>query len=245
MSVLESLERLKRAELIDPDGEPVETDFFDGLSEDQLREIEEGLGAKLPHDFRQLAAVCGGFESAMKEVDLSGGSMGQYLPFMPALHPFAADGFGNFWQLDLLPRQEERAQVLFVGHDPPVVLFQCDGMEAFLDELLKMCSPPHESLIDLVHEDKVFQVCRTHRFAVPSEKALTSQDPVLREFAASLDGPWEVCDLRSPEVGQGFSWGRYGPDVEGVRHPGERIYAIRRPELGDKKEGWLSKLFGR
>lgn len=245
MGVLESLEKLKQPDLTDQDGEPLETDFCEGLSEIQLQAIESELGLKLPYDFRLLATMCGGFDSALAEVDFSGGGMGQYVPFMPAIHPFASDGFGNFWQLDLLPRQEERAQVLFVGHDPPVVLFQCDGMEAFLEELFKKCSPPHESMIDLVNDDKVFSVSRTHRFVVPSDRLLSSDDPVLREFAASLDGSWEVCDLRSPEVGQGFCWGRYGPHVDGIRHPSERIYAIRRPETEEKKEGWLTKLFGR
>jgi len=42
-------------------------------------------------------------------------------------------------------------------------------------------------------------------------------------FARSLDASCEFVDLRRPKLGDGFSWGRYGPVVK--RYGEKRIFA--------------------
>jgi hypothetical protein len=65
-------------------------------------------------------------------------------------------------------------------------------------------------------------------------------DEVLREFAKTLDERFTVVDLRRPQVGMGFSWGRHGPRTEVRRHGDERVFAYAAPA---KRSLW-SKLTG-
>ncbi len=52
----------------------------------------------------------------------------------------------------------------------------------------------------------------------------------LAAFAAGLDESFLFVDLRSPEIGMGFSWGRFGPRTVIRRHGHERLFAYARPE---------------
>jgi hypothetical protein len=67
-------------------------------------------------------------------------------------------------------------------------------------------------------------------------------DDELRTFAASLDEAWEFIDLRAPEIGMGFSWGRYGARTEIRRDGYTRLFAYAPPE---KKPGLFGRLFRR
>jgi hypothetical protein len=49
------------------------------------------------------------------------------------------------------------------GPDAPVILLQAATVQQFVDELLKMYVPPHKSLIDDVHEDRLFEVWSVSR----------------------------------------------------------------------------------
>ena len=104
-----------------------------------------------------------------------------------------------------------------------------------------MVVPPHESLVDHVHEDRPFRVWRTNPGTLDHAAALASGDDGLRAFAEELDERWTFVDLRAPEIGMGFSWGRYGWRTEIRRHGFERLFAYAPPE---RKPGLLSRLFG-
>ena len=58
--------------------------------------------------------------------------------------------------------------------------------------------------------------------------------------AAGLDDRFLFVDLRAPEIGMGFSWGRYGPRTQVRRDGDERLFAYARPE---KKPGLRGRLF--
>ena len=81
---------------------------------------------------------------------------------LPSGLPIAADGYGNFWVVDLTPDSTEFGPIFYACHDAPIILYQSDSLADFLTELFKMCSPPHESLIDDVHEDRLYHVWRTN-----------------------------------------------------------------------------------
>jgi hypothetical protein len=68
-----------------------------------------------------------------------------------------------------------------------------------------------------------------------------SADPALRAFADSLPPTALVVDLRHPQLGQGFSWGRFGPRTAIRRAGEERIWALMPPE---RKPGLFATLFG-
>jgi hypothetical protein len=87
----------------------------------------------------------------------------------------------------------------------------------------------------------LFDVWRKNPGVIAHTAALVSTDPDIRAFAASLDGRFEVIDLRAAPIGMGLSWGRYGPDTEVTRFGSQPVFAYRRPE----KTGLLSRWFRR
>jgi hypothetical protein len=142
--------------------------------------------------------------------------------------------------LDLTPVEPETASVFFLSHDAPVVLYQAPSLGRFLHETFRMSIPPHESLVDDVHEDRPFRVWRENPAAMARSRALAADD-ALRAFAAQLDDRFQFVDLRAPEIGMGFSWGRYGPRTEVRRHGFQRLFAYAPPE---RKPGLLRRVFG-
>lgn len=105
--------------------------------------------------------------------------------------------------------------------------------------MFRLHRPPHESLLKTVH-DELFHVWSDHPGAFTFAEA-SNGDPVLKEFAASLNEHYHFIDLREPRVGMGFSWGRYGADTLVRRHGEHRLFAYARSA---KRSVW-ARLFGR
>jgi hypothetical protein len=121
------------------------------------------------------------------------------------------------------------------------MLLQAVSVQQFVSEVFKMYIPPHKSLVDDVHEDRLFDVWRKNPGVVAHASAVASPDPDISAFAAGLDATFDVIDLRDARIGMGFSWGRYGPKTEVRRFGSKPIFAYQRPE----ETSLLSKLFGR
>jgi hypothetical protein len=152
--------------------------------------------------------------------------------------PIAGDGFGNYWIVDLFPQSTSWGPIYYWCHDAPVVLYQSPSLEHFLTELFKLSEPPYKSLIDDVHEDRLFQVWNENPGVMSQEECLRSHDHELQAFAEQLDPSFQIIDLRNAQVGFGFSWGRYGPRTVIRRHGSIPIFAYQR------RQGLLARLFG-
>ena len=157
------------------------------------------------------------------------------------METIAADGSGNFWVLDVTPDTTATAPVFFACHDAPVILYQSPDIASFLFELFKMNTPPHKSLVDDVHDDRLFEVWRRNPGVIERQAAVTSSDPDLQAFANQLGENFQFIDLRSAQPGMGFSWGRYGAKTEVRRHGHKRLFAYAKPQ----RTGLIAKLFGR
>jgi len=101
-----------------------------------------------------------------------------------------------------------------------------------------MFVPPHESPLDDVHEDRIADVWGTNPGVLSHGECIKSEDADLKEFAKALGPSFQFVDLREPQVGHGFSWGRYGPNTVNKRHGHLPIFAYQ-------KKGVLARLFGR
>jgi SMI1 / KNR4 family (SUKH-1) len=100
---------------------------------DEIEKLEAELGVPLPAEFRALLEQGPVAEEDTLEIDLTGRSFSVGLEeLFPAGLPIAADGFGNFWLLDLTPDAAWPVPVFFLCHDPPVVLYQSADLDAFL-----------------------------------------------------------------------------------------------------------------
>ena len=197
----------------------------------------------LPQELRALLGHTAGIDgSALETIDFTGRSFSVATDeLFPSGLPVANDGYGNHWLLDLRPSEPDAAPVFYLCHDAPVVLYQSPNLAHFLHETFRMSMPPHESFVDDVHEDRRFQVWRENPGELDHAVALGADDE-LREFAESLEDTFRFADLRRPEIGMGFSWGRYGPRTELRRHGWSRLFAYAPPE---KRPGLLGRIFGR
>jgi cell wall assembly regulator SMI1 len=83
------------------------------------------------------------FAEGAFEVDLTG--------IAPDGLPVATDGFGNHWVVDV--RDGRLAEVLFIAHDPPVVLLQARSLGDFLVQWFESgLDTDEDSPLDAVHE---------------------------------------------------------------------------------------------
>jgi hypothetical protein len=153
--------------LVSEDGEPVRLELLPPLSDSERTAFEGRLPCPLPSEVRELLSVCSGFEgSAVDLVDFTGvRCLFTYEAVFPHGLPIAADGFGNFWVVDLLPTSQGWGPIYFACHDAPVI-------------------------------------------------------------------------LREPQLGFGFSWGRYGPSTVVRRHESLPLFAYQAPQ------GLLNRLLG-
>ena len=228
--------------LEDEDGREVRLVLGPGLSDDQIEGLQASVGTPLPAELRDVLKFTCEIDGPFDLLDFTGDSCDVALDdTFPAGLPIAADGYGNFWVLDLGFAARERARVFYVCHDPPVVLYQAPSLADFLREAFRMFVPPHDSLVDDVHEDRLFNIWGTDHGLLSHGDALAAGDETLREFAARLDDRHTFADLREPQVGEGFAWGRHGPRTIVVRHEDAPIFAITAPE---KKPGLLRRLRG-
>jgi cell wall assembly regulator SMI1 len=237
---IEEIERARSAELVDEDGKPVVLTVEPGVPASEVAALEAELGLALPRELRTLLAYTAGLDGVLDCIDFSGRVLSfEDRDIFPAGLPIAHDGFGNHWVADLTTGERDVARVFFACHDAPVVLYQSPSVGHFLHEAIRMCVPPHASLVDDVHEDRLFRVWRENPGVLAQPEAAASGDERLAAFAATLDDDFQLVDLRDVPIGMGFSWGRYGPRTEVRRHGEHRLFAYRRPE---RRRGWLSRL---
>jgi len=244
MSLIDIIRNATKLPLVTEDGDPSPLQLAPGLTDAEIDELAAMLPCPLRADVRELLTLCAGFSSSPLEiVDFTGRDCdyGDESVF-PHAHAIAGDGFGNFWVVDLLPESTQWGPIWFACHDAPVILYQSATLADFLAELFKLGQPPHQSLIDDVHEDRLFNVWGQNPGVMEHADAMIASDRVIREFAQELGPAFQIIDLRNAPVGMGFSWGRYGPRTEVRRCGGLPVWAYARPE---QRPGLLARLLGR
>jgi hypothetical protein len=224
MDAVQRLRSVAESTLVDSRGRAVSLRLLPGLDETELEALRGSFPVPLPTELLRLAGATRGVEGLL-DLDLTGETHSVEVgELMPAGLPVAADGFGNFWVLDLTPDTIDVAPVFFLGHDPAVLLYQAPDLATFIDEAVKRFEPPHRSQVEDVRQDRLHDVWGSRPGALPRKAALSSPDAALREFAATLDDAWTVVDLRHRQVGGGIAWGRHGPRTRLARHGWERIF---------------------
>jgi SMI1 / KNR4 family (SUKH-1) len=239
MTPLEIIRRAQAGTLVDEDGHVVELEPLPGLSHAELQDFVRRVPCRVPEEILELLGASSGFYGTIDQVDFTGGiPTFEFEEAFPHGLPLAADGFGNFWVVDLQPSSTRWGPIYFVCHDAPVILYQSDSLEDFLIELFRMFEPPYESLIDDVHEDRLARVWKTNPGVLSYEQSLRSGDPVLSAFARKLDESFQIIDLRNARPGDGFSWGRYGPNTRIKRCGTHAVFAYQKKSI-------LSRLLAR
>jgi cell wall assembly regulator SMI1 len=241
MRVVEIVRQAAQQNFVTEDGDPAPLELDPPLSDGDIEAFEAQIPCSLPDDVRDLLRLCKGFAGGPVDiVDFTGADCSfEQRELLPYGLPIAGDGYGNFWVIDLLPTSGAFGPIYFACHDPPIFLYQSQTLDEFLVELFKLGVPPHKSLIDDVHEDRLHDVWRSNPGVLSHEQCLQSADAGLCDFASQLGDTFQYVDMREVPVGFGFSWGRYGPRTVVKRHGDVRIFAYER------KQGLLSRLLGR
>jgi hypothetical protein len=181
----------------------------------EVARVQAAYPVPLPAELVRLSALTSRVDGLL-DLDLSGDRHDvETAVLLPAGHPVAADGCGNFWLLDLTPDTVDSAPVFFLGHDPAVLVYVAPDLSTFLDDAVAGRLPDEAS----------GHVWSDQPGALSYESAVTADDEALHEFARSLGAAWTFVDLRRREVGDGIAWGHYGPRTRLARHGWERIFA--------------------
>lgn len=236
------LRSLAGLQLTDEDGQAHVLELRPPATDAEIRRLEQALPAPLPDEMRAALGVTTGLENGPLEsfslLDLEGFGLEEAFP---QAYSIAHDGSGNYWVLDLLPGDGAWSPVFYACHDPPVIGYQAETIEAFLGDVVAMWRPGR-SPVDRMHEEEVHRIWRDDSSLLTPAGVAGSEDPVLAGFAATLPADARIADLRRARYGEGFAWGRFGPRTEIRRAGRERLWALIPPE---RKPGLLRRLFGR
>lgn len=204
------------------------------LSRAQIDDLERQTRASLPDEIRDLVQYTGGFTVDEFAVIFGGDESFEFESVVPRGIPIAKDGAGNFWVVDVRANGAW-GPVLFVAHDPPVIIIQAPDVAAFIEQVFTAGDVTHLS------EPYVTDVWKRNPYVMSRHQALASTDDALRSFAQELSDAFVIADLRNAGVGQGFVWGLAGSNSDVRRHrDNDLLFATER-----KRPGLFARLFSR
>ena len=199
------------------------------LAGSELIELEHSLPCLLPDEIREVLKFARGFEGVLDGIDFAGTSDTGFglEEIFPHPVPLAADGYGNYWFVDLTSTSPSWGPIFFACHDAPVIVYQCDSVLHFVEECIRFGNKPWRSEIDDVHETFTNRIWNENPGVLSFAEALSAGDADLAAFAGSLDESWQFVDLRNARLGDGFFWGRYGWRTKSKRFGEKRIFAYQ------------------
>lgn len=239
MTLLETVKQAHGIPRVDEEGSSAGLEFLPGLSTEQIATLEKRLPCAIPSNIKDLLGFTSGFKNGpIEDIDFSGSLAFEMLDVFPYGLPIAHDGLGNFWVIDLVPQAQEWGAVFYVCHDPAVIVYHTETLEAFINNIIKLSNPSHQSTLDK-QEEFSWVIWKNNPGVLSQNSCIHSNDKSLKEFATILDETYQIIDLRNPQLGDGFSWGRYGPRTIIKRYKEERIFAYQ------VKQSFFQKLFGK
>lgn len=205
MSLIEVLGKASR-EYLSGEGQQSGLRLKPGVTPEEFNEFEAKLRGKLPDDVRKLLAFASGVEvDTIGLVDFLGRHSFEFEDAFPFGLPLAGDGEGNFWVQDIREDTGLWDQVFFISHDPPVVALQASSLEEFLKQILNSGERSYPDALLQVKKNAVDRIWATDPYLIPLEEALLSEDPLISGCAEQLDPGFRIADLRSSDIGSGFS----------------------------------------
>ena len=232
--IVEFLKQTDGAVFVDESGKQRTFRLSPGLPEQELSAFETSLPCPLPEEMRELLRFARGCEGlacrlgrrfAVEEIcfaDFQGFGLEDVFPHAKEL---AVDGCGNSWVVDLTIDSKTFAPVFFSCHDPPVVVYQTDSLLHLVREMVRGSTAPWKSEVADVCAERATRIWRDNPCVLSHSQCLAG-DSELKTFAETLDETWEFIDLRKPQMGDGYSWGRYGTNNK--RYGDKRIFACQK-----------------
>jgi cell wall assembly regulator SMI1 len=206
---------------------PEHVTLMPGLSGQEMAEFQKRLPGPLPDDIRELLRYSAGFHHpSIGTVHFTGISDSQFTTALPFAVPLLTDGSGNFWVIDVNNKNGAWGPVFFVSHDPPVVVVQAPDLETFLSQVLDTGRSNPNNALSYVRKVSAARVWKDDPWLISVPDARAAKDPLVSNFAEQLPENFRLADLRSKEVGSGFSWGLAGPNTELRRDGTELLFGV-------------------
>jgi len=213
-----------------------------GLSEREVREFEKRQGAPLSSEAREVLLFASGFTyEPFGGVTFLGKDDFTFPSLFPKAIALAGDGSGNFWVLDVREDSGAWGRVLFVSHDPPVVVVQAADLAQYVHQVLAVGRSDDAQELDEVATHASLRIWREDPDLIDVVAARQSADPMLSKFAAELPDAYRIADLRNAGRGTGFTWGRNGPQTDVRRFDSELLFGIE-PKRGGS---FINRVLGR
>jgi hypothetical protein len=124
--------------------------------------------------------------------------------------PLAATRNGDLWVADIY-QDGSWHQVLFFGHDPPVLVVQFASLHDFIEEIANHADAQKRA------EALVSQVYKKSGQGWRAGELTNSLDLELATFAGGLPANYGIFDLRKAPVPAGFVWSKRGASTDSRR----------------------------
>jgi hypothetical protein len=228
--LIEFLRRLEGTVFVNQDGLRSEFKLLPPFSEQDLVTLSSSIPCPLPKEIRELLRFTRGFDGTWVG-EICFASTSRFFGFeevFPHAMELASDGAGNYWIVDLTSDSEFWGPIFYACHDAPVIVYQADSLLHFVEQVVQEGNKPWKSEIGDVCGRFSDQVWTDNPGVLSFSHCVNGADPDLKAFAESLDEAWLFVDLRNPVLGDGFSWGRYGPKTVVKRFGEDRIFAYQK-----------------
>jgi SMI1 / KNR4 family (SUKH-1) len=230
--IIDFLKQTEGTVFVNEDGYKSDFKLKPPLTETELLAFETRLPCPLPDEMGELLRFARGFDGVLDGIDFVDWEGFGMEDIFPHARKLAADGYGNYWVVDLTHESKSFGPIFYACHDAPVVVYQTDSLLHFIREVVRFGNKPWQSEIDEVHETFSNRIWRENPFVLTFTQCLATADADLKAFAESLDESWEFVDLRDPKLGDGYSWGKYGPKTLNRRYGDKRIFARQMKSYG-------------
>ena len=231
---LELLKQIQTNKFYDEDGNLIEIEMMPSITESELRKLKSKIAVPIPIDVMKLLQYSKGLYGLLDSIDFTGNLAFEMKDLFPYGLPIAHDGFGNFWVIDFTSKSTDWGPIFFCCHDAPVIVFHANSLAEFLEDLIEYGRDMESSRLNQVHEKLHLKIWRENPNVLTYEECINSSDQSLYQFVSSLNPKYLIIDLRNPKIGDGFSWGRFGPKTVLKRYGEERIFAYEKKSFFDR-----------
>src|SRR5215471_17882902 len=180
--IIEFLKQTEGTVFVNEDGLKDSFKLRPPLSGQELFTLEAGLPCPLPQEIRELLNFARGFDGVLDGIDFvnaTGFGFGVEDVF-PRARTLAADGYGNYWVLDLTRESRNFGPIFYACHDPAAIVYQTDSLLHFIQEVVRFCNSPWKSEIDDVHEHFAGRIWRENPCVLTFAQAVTTGAPELK-----------------------------------------------------------------
>lgn len=244
MSPLQALKELLNDKFYSEDGEVEEINIVKGLTNAEIDGLKQFLPGKgIPDEIAELLRFAAGIKCYFPDnINFSNVDSFNLEAFFPNLVELSGDGLGNFWLVDV-DYEGNWGPVYYACHDPAVIMKQSENLTDFIRQLHGLFKEGESSLFHQLYDNEPYQINKLlHGGFISHDEATTSEDPVLREFAATLPPDYLVADLRNKPIGSGFAWGRYySVQDRDIRCKDLPLWGLKPKQ----PKGFWTRLFGR